>query len=337
MVFLVFLFAVFIILFLTNRSRYINIYWLGLILVYFVFTFLTRIFFAPNADSELYYFTMSLFIFAFIPFLLLTLSVLTFFNSKILMEKEGKRIRNLFISLLGVATLVLLLISVYFYMTSVKTMVAELIFYYIIALFVYLLWLFTSTAMYAVVYNATPILYQPDYIIVLGSGLIGDRVPPLLESRLDEAVQQFKKYGEEALFITSGGQGNDELVSEAAAMKKYIIEKYGILPNKIIAEDKSTTTYENMLFSKKIIDGKFKQAKGIFVTNNFHVLRASLYASKVGLKATGIASQTAFYYTPNAFVREFVALLEMKKWLHLLLVGLFTIAWIINLFAYIKS
>ena len=76
-------------------------------------------------------------------------------------------------------------------------------------------------------------------------------------------------------------------------------------------------------------------AKGIFVTNNFHVLRASLYARKVGLIATGRGSNTALYYVPNAFMREFVGLLEMTKWLHISLLTLFTIGWFIVMTGYL--
>ncbi|UZM99151.1 YdcF family protein [Lysinibacillus sp. MHQ-1] len=72
-------------------------------------------------------------------------------------------------------------------------------------------------------YHFTPIRYEPNYIIALGSGLIGDRVPPLLASRLNEAVKQYKKYGERPFIIVSGGQGTDENVSEAKAMKKIFI------------------------------------------------------------------------------------------------------------------
>lgn len=118
-------------------------------------------------------------------------------------------------------------------------------------------------------------------------------------------------------------------------MKKYIIDTYGIAPDKIIAEDKSTTTYENMLFSKRIIDDHIEKARGIFVSNNFHVYRASIYAQKVGLKAIGVGSKTALYYMPNAFMREFIGLLEMTKWLHIALIGLFTTGWVILTLAYI--
>ena len=308
-----FLLAIFIVLFLTKRSRFFNIYWLGIILITVAITILNHTFFAPQFDSKLYNISLSIFVLAFLPLVLLSLSVVTFFNSKILMEKEGRRVRNLLISLIGVASLVILLFSVYQYINNDHSRLMEFFYYYIVALFIYFLGLFTASAVYTWIYLLIPFSYKPDYIIVLGSGLIGDRVPPLLASRLDKAVQQYRKFGEQALLITSGGQGKDELVSEAAAMKKYIMEKHGIAPEKIMAEDQSTTTYENMLFSKRMIDAHVKNAKGLFVTNNFHVYRASMYADKVGLKANGIGSKTALYYIPNAFMREFIGLLEMAR------------------------
>lgn len=329
------LLAIFIILFISNRSRYINIYFLGFILISLVFSLIDRTFFARTIDSEYDYISLSIFIFAVIPLVLLTLSIIAFFSSKILLEKEGRRLRNLMISAIGFASLIILLLSVYHYVQDNKTTLSEFIYLYIVAFFVYFLWLFSSTAIYALIYNAAPITYTPKYILILGSGLIGDRVPPLLASRLDKAIQQYKKYNEEPLLITSGGQGQDELLAEGLAMKKYIVDKYGIATEKIIAEDQSTTTYENMLFSKRIIDLHSKNAKGIFVTNNFHVLRASLYARKVGLIATGRGSNTALYYVPNAFMREFVGLLEMTKWLHISLITLFTIGWFIIITGYL--
>lgn len=290
--------------------------------------FLNKTFFAQRENIELSDFYTTIFIFAVIPFVLLALSGLSFFSSKILMEKEGRRVRNLFISLIGVASIALLVLSAYMYLDNSYTVLGEIIYYTIFGLFVYFMGLFTASAIYAWLCAIIPPFYKPDYIIVLGSGLIGDKVPPLLASRLDKAVSYYKKWGREPLFITSGGQGSDELMSEAAAMKNYIVEKHGIADSNIIVEDKSTTTYENMLFSKRIIDKHKPNSKGIFVTNNFHVYRASMYASKVKLRATGVGSKTAFYYVPNAFTREFIGILEMKIWTHLFIIALYILSMI---------
>lgn len=72
------------------------------------------------------------------------------------------------------------------------------------------------------------------------------------------------------------------------------------------------------IFSKQIMDhhSHGENYRSIFVTNNFHVFRASIYARKAALDAEGIGSKTAFYYVPNAFTREFIGLLAMYKWTH---------------------
>lgn len=330
--YLLFLIIVLILLFLTNRSRYFNIYWLYfLLLVAFNFVW-NHTYFTSTHDIERYYFFNSVFYLTIIPAILLVLSILTFFSSKTLMDKEGRSLRNLFISLFGVALIGILILSITLYFSSEHSDSMSFVLFYIIGLFVYFTGMYTSTAVYFLIYNVFPVMYKPDYIIVLGSGLIGDKVPPLLASRLDKAVRIYKKWGREPLLITSGGKGSDELVAEAVAMKKYMIDKHGVPAGKIIAETQSKTTYENMLFSKRILDTRFKHPRGIFVSNNFHLYRASIYASKVNLRANGIGAKTAFYYLPNAFTREFIGLLEMKKWWHLLLITLYTLVWILLTF-----
>ena len=162
------------------------------------------------------------------------------------------------------------------------------------------MFLYTSVLAYATLYHFTPIRYEPNYIIALGSGLIGDRVPPLLASRLDEAVKQYIKYAKKPFIIVSGGQGNDEKVSEAFAMKQYLIEVHHIPTDKILMEDRSANTEQNMIFSKKMMDHHSPEEKyrSIFVTNNFHVFRASIYARKAALDAEGVGSKTAFTMFP---------------------------------------
>ena len=83
----------------------------------------------------------------------------------------------------------------------------HILFFYAFLIFGYTMFLYTSVLAYSTLYHFTPIRYEPNYIIVLGSGLIGDRVPPLLASRLDEAVKQYIKYEKKPFIIVSGGQG----------------------------------------------------------------------------------------------------------------------------------
>lgn len=83
-----------------------------------------------------------------------------------------------------------------------------------------------------------------DYIIVLGAGIKGEQVTPLLASRIDQGIEILKK-NPKALLIMSGGQGKGEDIPEGEAMARYAINK-GIDESKIIIEDKSTNTKENL-------------------------------------------------------------------------------------------
>ena len=322
-----FLIFIVIALFIIEPRWYTNIFLLALIVLVELLYYTEKIFFNTNFSEQVLNVTSYAFVFAFIPLVMATLSVLTYFNSKVLLEKEGRKKSNLFLGLIGVAINMVLIYYIVSMRTISENVYSEIAFYYIFGLFVYFTMMYSATAIYAVLYNWRPIHYTPDYIIVLGSGLIGDRVPPLLASRINKAVQQYKKYNGRPLIITSGGQGSDEKVAEAYAMKKYIHEHYPEIPDEaVVMEDQSTTTLENMQFSKKIIIERFgEKARGIFVSNNYHILRAGFYARKAKLKANGVGSKTAFYYVPNAFTREFIGLLEMFKWRHMTLIALFTI------------
>lgn len=168
---------------------------------------------------------------------------------------------------------------------------------------------------------------NPDYILILGSGLIGDCVPPLLKSRLDKGIELKNKFPN-AKMIVSGGQGPDELVSESEAMGKYLIEQ-GIKESDIIFETESTTTYENLVFSnQKVKDMQTKSPFFTIVSNNFHVLRAAFLSRKVKLKATVAGSYTASYFYPNAFIREYIACLVMYKKSHIFILVMATLGFI---------
>lgn len=332
MSFLLFLLIIFIIFYIREPRRMLTVFLFGVLLVNVTLAFLFRQldFFTYQVDdyfvvSRLYFY----FMLAAIPISIFALIILMLLNSKDLMQREGKRIRNLFLAAIASVLLFVIGYSIYFlYMTVQQslTVTSSILYVYIVTALAYFLFFFVVLALYAVLYNITPLFTRPQYIIVLGSGLIGDRVPPLLASRLDRAVKLFKQYDEQPLLITSGGQGSDELVSEASAMKRYILEKHGLRDDQVLIEDKSTTTYENLTFSKRILQQHLGErlGKGAIVTNDFHVLRASIYARQVGLAAKGVAAPTAFYYVPNAFAREYIGLLNMyRKW-HMLFLALYT-------------
>lgn len=167
-----------------------------------------------------------------------------------------------------------------------------------------------------------------DYIIVLGAGLVdGYKVGRLLGNRINTAIDFYKRQIAETKqhpkFIFSGGQGGDEKLPEAVAMQKYAVQ-HGVPTQDTLIEDKSVNTFQNMKFSKQLIerDGGNEQRKVVFVTNNFHTMRAGVLADRVGLKANGIGAPTPFYYLPNAVIREYLALFVMHKRFHIVMFSL---------------
>lgn len=170
--------------------------------------------------------------------------------------------------------------------------------------------------MYSLLYNFLPKRKDYDFIIIHGAGLIGGEVvTPLLKKRIDKAVEAFHQGQNPNLkLIASGGQGPDEKISEAQAIANYL-KSIHFPMDKVILEDRSTTTYENLLFSKEIAEQHIKNPRFLFVTNDYHVFRTSLYAKQIGLVGDGLGCATASYYIPSAFIREYIAFLTKVKWL----------------------
>ena len=162
-----------------------------------------------------------------------------------------------------------------------------------------------------------------DYVVVLGAGLIGEKVTPLLSSRIRKGIKVYKANPGSKL-IMSGGQGPDEVVSEAFAMKNYALEQ-GVDEKDIILEDKSRRTEENIIFSKKFIpvDKSFA-----VVTNYYHVYRALVQARTLGFRCIGYGAPTKFYFSLNAFIREFIGYLYFKRRIHAIVLGVLTFLFI---------
>lgn len=149
-----------------------------------------------------------------------------------------------------------------------------------------------------------------DYIIVLGAQVREDGPSVVLRYRLDAAVNYLNE-NPDTICIVSGGQGKNEPHSEAEGMSKYLL-KNGIESHRILLEDESTSTVENIQNSKKLMDQSYNGV-GI-VTNNFHVFRAVQIAKVQGLKnVCGIAADSSVLYLPNNVLRECCGIL--KDWI----------------------
>lgn len=143
------------------------------------------------------------------------------------------------------------------------------------------------------------------YLIVLGAGLKGDIPSEVLKYRLNKAVKYFKE-NPDTIFIVSGGQGKDELISEAEAMEIYLSER-GIPIKNIIKEDKSTSTYENLKFSDKIIKEKEITGDIAVMSNSFHMYRVKMISKKLNFPLKTVYAETPAIVFPNYMLREYFA------------------------------
>ena len=140
-----------------------------------------------------------------------------------------------------------------------------------------------------------------EYVIILGAGLNKDKISLSLQHRLDEAIAYHKQY-QDTTFIVSGGQGINESISEAEAMRSYLVA-HGIPQHQIIEEELSTSTFENFAFSKEYIKDK-TQKVGVN-TNSFHMLRALILARQQDLQAVGIPAKSDLLTYPCFSIREY--------------------------------
>jgi uncharacterized SAM-binding protein YcdF (DUF218 family) len=148
---------------------------------------------------------------------------------------------------------------------------------------------------------------SPSAVIVLGCQVRGERPSKMLRFRLDKAVEYLNEH-KELPVIVSGGKGDDEAISEALCMHNYLIEQ-GIDERRIIMEDKSTSTAENIRFSFDITDSMGLGRDITIVTDGYHQYRASLIAKKNGaVSVTAYSADTESRFVPTYWVREWFGL-----------------------------
>ena len=112
---------------------------------------------------------------------------------------------------------------------------------------------FVALLFYSWLYRILPRHRRYDYIIIHGAGLDGEKPTPLLAGRIDRALELWKRQDCRGKFVASGGQGNDEVVTEAQAMRDYLVE-HGVSQEAILMEDRSRTTWENLKYSQMLMN-----------------------------------------------------------------------------------
>ncbi len=146
-----------------------------------------------------------------------------------------------------------------------------------------------------------------DYCIVLGAQWKPSGPSAVLRKRLDKAVE-YLKANPDTKVIVSGGKGANEPMAEAEGMYGYLVQA-GIEEERILVEDKSRSTYENLVYSGGLLDKENDRV--VIVTNNFHVFRALGIARKQNYgKVEGLAADSVLGMGPNNLLREFLGVLK---------------------------
>lgn len=319
-----------------NLYQYKNIAYLGII-IFLSFLTLNNIFSIFNYQGLFETVNMIINSINLVSFVLLPLALITFVLVTIsninLIKKEGWSLKNLLGLFLGLFICISTILPDYIYgilLKSGKVNIYNLnsmgpyIYNFIESLVYltisYLECILIGTIIIAIKSVKKHVKYNKDYIIILGCQIRKDgTLTPLLKGRVDKSIyfrnKQLENTGKDVIFIPSGGKGDDEIISEASAMKKYLLDQ-GIDNKNILLEDKSKNTYENIKFSNQLV--KKENANIAFSTTNYHVLRTGLIATSQGLKLEGIGSKTKVYFWINAFIREFVGTLYFERKKHLI-------------------
>ncbi len=166
-----------------------------------------------------------------------------------------------------------------------------------------------------------PILYtaltaaesDAPYVIVLGAAVYGETPSISVRHRCDRAAEHMARHPD-AVVVVSGGQGKGEDISEAECMRRYLRDK-GVAAGRILLEDRSGSTLENMTFSRQVIaDAGGDPGHVAVVSSSYHLYRAQRLAASLGMRAEGLASTDGYpVYMTGMYLREAVAV--WKLWL----------------------
>ncbi|WP_084522463.1 YdcF family protein [Nocardia inohanensis] len=253
-------------------------------------------------------------------------------NGVVLTRKEGLRVATAVAPIAGIGLIALpLLVFLWFDPDTDTRLWQSALLLWLTVLSVLVLVQLVAFTGYAVLYARLPQQPGADAVVVLGCGLRGAAVTPLLASRLDRAIDVYHEecaQGGSPLLVVSGGKGPGESVAEADAMADYLAAK-GIPADRIVRENRSRNTDENLRFTGRELTAHGldpAEARMTVVTSDFHVLRTAGLTRRHGLRAQVTGARTARYFVPAAFLREFVAVLVTHRSVNLIIGGLWTAA-----------
>ncbi len=292
----------------------------GWALAFWLFTLLLWVLsqLAPAVGDALAYYLLAAFLIQLAA--VLVLAVLLIWAGIVLIHREGLSLMHLLSLALGLA---MILYPAALFYTDVYAMSAA---YFLLALGLPIMvfaWLLVSYLIYSSIYGAVVKRWglRGEATVVLGTGLVRGKVGPMLASRVNlgvECFQQALPNWERAALVFSGGQGSDEPLPEAEAMRTFALEHHRRLTDlpasaKIFAEDRSTTTWENLELSQKLLRSNGFDGPWTVATSDFHAFRAANMMSRQGIIGNAVGAKTRAYFWASAKLREYVALLVQGK------------------------
>ena len=146
---------------------------------------------------------------------------------------------------------------------------------------------------------------EADYLLILGHALENNEASPVLVKRCERAAGYLKKYKNTVAIACGGITGKTQTRSEAEVIKELLV-KSGIEEERIVLEDKSTTTAENFYNAKKLM-GEKENATVLLLSSSYHLLRARTLAKICGIDAGTVAAPTPSDVRVRCFMKEFVA------------------------------
>lgn len=247
-----------------------------------------------------------------ISYLVLTAFLLA--NGVVMVRRERRSLRHALSLLLGVAMALLpILVVVAVHLRGSGT-VAEVATTWLavvgVALFGYVALAFGAFLLGSLLNRGRRRGFVPRYLVVLGAGLRGRSVSPILARRLDRAVVEFRRRAGRPMLVVSGGRGPDEVCTEASAMTRYLLERHGIPRDRIVLEERARNTRENLVFSRELFDTA--DAPAVVVTSGYHVLRTAVLTRELRMRARVVGTRTQRHYLPSAYLREFAALVSVN-------------------------
>ncbi|MEV7325290.1 YdcF family protein [Streptomyces sp. NPDC093970] len=242
----------------------------------------------------------------------LALGLLLLVDSIVLVRRYGPQVSLLATGAAGCALLAVLGLDVVLQTTGGE--VAGALMVAVNAVAGYLSLLFLVFTVYVFVQGRSTPPSETTHIVVLGAGLNGDRPGPLLRRRLERAlaVDAGVPDADGVVFLVSGGQGDDEVRSEADAMADYLRTR-GVAADRIVREDRSVNTGQNLCFSVALMDRIAPGHHATVVTSGFHVYRTALLARRVGVLVHVVGAPTSPAYWLSATLREFAAVLWLDR------------------------